>query len=144
MELSIRDIKDIIPEFDGNSLGLNEFVRACNFAQKNIKNGNEEVLLFIIHSKLSGSAKDLISGRNLTSWSEMEDLLISRFGDRRDTESLLRDLTSTFQGKHETLRAYLARTENLLSKIRNSIASNEDLSKTDRKILAKSYELKKI
>lgn len=48
--------------------------------------------------------------------------------DCRDTEGLLRDLTSTSQKANETPRAFVQRIEDLLTKIRSSVALDDSLN----------------
>jgi hypothetical protein len=64
-------------------------------------------------------------------------------GDCRDTEGSLRDLTSTFQKTNETPRAFPQRIEDLLTKIRSSVALNclnNKLNQAARHALNLSHE----
>lgn len=60
--------------------------------------------------------------------------------DCRDTEGLLRDLTSTSQKANETPRAFVQRIEDLLTKIRSSVALDDSSNVQDKEILNKSHE----
>jgi hypothetical protein len=64
-------------------------------------------------------------------------------GDCRDPEGSLRDLTSTFQKTNETPRAFPQRIEDLLTKIRSSVALNclnNKLNQAARHALNLSHE----
>lgn len=139
-EFTLRELKDMIPEYDGDQATLNDFIEACNFVTNQIEENQSEALIFIIKSKLVGKAKRFISSRNLRAWDEIRNLLIGHYGDCRDTEGLLRDLTSTFQKSSETPRAFVQRIEDLLTKIRSSVALDNTLNEDEKLALNSSYE----
>ena len=139
-EFNLRDLKDLIPEYDGDQATLNDFIEACNFASNNIDEDQLEALIFIIKSKLVGKAKRFISSRNLSTIDDIKSLLIGHYGDCRDTEGLLRDLSSCFQKPSETPRAFVQRIEDLLTKLRSSVALDNTLQAAEKQVLNKSHE----
>nr|KAH0807832.1 hypothetical protein GEV33_014959 [Tenebrio molitor] len=130
----------MIPEYDGDQSTLFDFIEAVNFAIENVPENQQNALIFVIKSKLVGKARKFISSRQLREWNDIKDLLISHYGDCRDTEGLLYDLTSTFQKSNETPRAFAQRIENLLTKIRSSVALNNELNQEARNALNSSHE----
>jgi hypothetical protein len=94
---NLKDLRDMIPEYDGDQSTLFDFIEAVNFAIENVPENQQNAIIFIIKSKLVGKARKFISSRQLREWNDIKDLLISHYGDCRDTEGLLYDLTSTFQ-----------------------------------------------
>jgi hypothetical protein len=72
--------------------------------------------------------------------SKIYKLIIIHYSDCRDTEGLLYDLTSTFQKTNETPRAFAQRIEDLLTKIRSSVALNNELNQAARNALNSSHE----
>jgi hypothetical protein len=137
---NLKDLRDMIPEYDGDQSTLFDFIEAVNFAIENVPDNQQNALIFIIKSKLVGKARKFISSRQLREWNDIKDLLISHYGDCRDTEGLLYDLTSTFQKSNETPRAFAQRIENLLTKIRSSVALNNELNQAARNALNSSHE----
>lgn len=138
--MSIRDLKDLIPTFDGTKSLLNDFIEACNFADDNVIEGKKDVLVFLIKAKLTGQAKTFISSRNLKTWAQIRPLLVGQFGDCRDTEALVRDLMNSFQKVNETPRNFIQRIENLLTQLRSSVALDDDVEEGHKEILNKSHE----
>jgi uncharacterized protein with von Willebrand factor type A (vWA) domain len=137
---NLKDLRDMIPEYDRDQSTLFDFIEAVNFAIENVPENQQNALIFIIKSKLVGKARKFISSRQLREWNDIKDLLISHYGDCRDTEGLLYDLTSTFQKSNETPRAFAQRIENLLTKIRSSVALNNELNQEARNALNSSHE----
>jgi hypothetical protein len=137
---NLKDLRDMIPEYDGDQSTLFDFIEAVNFAIENVPENQQNAIIFIIKSKLVGKARKFISSRQLREWNDIKDLLISHYGDCRDTEGLLYDLTSTFQKSNETPRAFAQRIENLLTKIRSSVALNNGLNQAARNALNSSHE----
>jgi hypothetical protein len=137
---NLKDLRDMIPEYDGDQSTLFDFIEAVNFAIENVPENQQNAIIFIIKSKLVGKARKLISSRQLREWNDIKDLLINHYGDCRDTEGLLYDLTSTFQKSNETPRAFAQRIENLLTKIRSSVALNNELNQAARNALNSSHE----
>lgn len=139
-EFTLKDLRDMIPEYDGDQSNLHDFIEAVNFAIANSPNNNQNALIFIIKSRLKGKARQFISSRQLNAWGDIKDLLITHYGDCRDTEGLLRDLTNCSQKYSETPRSFVQRIENLLTKIRATVALNEDLNNDTRRALNASHE----
>jgi hypothetical protein len=137
---NLKDLRDMIPEYDGDQSTLFDFIEAVNFAIENVPENQQNAIIFVIKSKLVGKARKFISSRQLREWNDIKDLLISHYGDCRDTEALLYDLTSTFQKSNETPRAFAQRIENLLTKIRSSVALNNELNQAARNALNSSHE----
>lgn len=137
---SIRDLKDLIPTFDGEQALLNDFIEACEFATGNIDEGQERALIFLIKSKLVGKAKTFISSRCLNTWETIKPLLVGHFGDCRDTEALIRDLTNSFQKQNETARNYVQKIETLLTKLRSSVQLDDNIDAANKQTLIDSHE----
>ena len=140
MAFSARDIANFIPDFDGSQTTLHDFVSACDHAIKYIDPENEAHIPFLIKSKLIGEAKQFISSRALTNWSDIRNLLLSHFGDTRDAESLLRELTTSFQKQSENPRSYVQRVQLLLTKLRNCTALDDTLDKNTKMAMNDKHE----
>lgn len=136
----LHSLSTIIPEYDGNQSTLSDFISACSFVFEQIDENLQPGFLFVVKNKLIGPAKQFISSRSLNDWESVRQLLIGHFGDCRDTESLLRDLTACVQKPNETPRSFVQRIENLLTKLRNAVSLDATLTNDTRPILNLSHE----
>lgn len=136
----LHSLSSIIPEYDGNQSTLSDFISACSFVFDQIDENLQLGFLFIVKNKLIGPARQFISSRSLNDWESVRQLLIGHFGDCRDTESLLRDLTACVQKPNETPRSFVQRIENLLTKLRNAVSLDATLDNATRPILNSSHE----
>lgn len=140
MAFSAKDIANFIPDYDGNQTELHDFVAACDHAIDHIDDDNITHIPFLIKSKLRGEAKQFISSRALTDWRDIKNLLLSHFGDTRDSESLLRQLTTSFQKNSENPRSYVQRVQLILTKLRNCTALDDNLDRNMKRIMDEKHE----
>lgn len=136
----LHSLGTLIPDYDGDQATLSDFVSACNFVFEQIDEDLHPGFIFAVKNKLVGKAKQFISSRNLNDWESVKQLLIGHFGDCRDTESLLRDLTACVQKPNETPRAFVQRIENLLTKLRNAVSLDATFTNAIRQTLNSSHE----
>ena len=128
MAFTAKDLTNFIPEYDGSQATLHDFISACDHAIDYIDDASLVHIPFLIKAKLSGAARQFISSRALTEWRDIRNLLLSHFGDTRDAESLLRELTTSFQKVSENPRSYVQRVQLLLTKLRNCTALDDTLN----------------
>lgn len=136
----LHSLRNLIPEYDGDQATLSDFVTACEFVHSQIDVDLNQGFLLVVKNKLIGKAKQFISSRNINTFENIKQLLIGHFGDCRDTESLLRDLTACIQKPSETPRVFVQRIENLLTKLRNAVSLDETLEDATRDTLNSSHE----
>lgn len=140
MAFTARDIANFIPDYDGTQATLHDFITACDHAINYISDENAAHIPFLIKSKLTGAAKQFISSRALTDWSDIRNLLLSHFGDTRDAESILRELTTSFQRSAESPRSYVQKVQLLLTKLRNCTALDETLDRNTKAAMDLKHE----
>lgn len=139
VQLDFKTLMGLIPEYDGKSTTLGDFIAAVDYAYEKIAPEDEAIFTLAIKSKLSDRAKTLISSRNLDSWVEIRNILQGNFGDPRDINSLIRSLTNMTQSKTESPRTFISRIQNILPKIRAAVhQSNEP--KQQQIVSIKIYE----
>lgn len=136
----LHSLRNLIPEYDGDQATLSDFITACEFVHTQIDEDLNQGFLLVVKNKLVGKAKQFISSHNINTFESIKQLLIGHFGDCRDTESLLRDLTACIQKPSETPRAFVQRIENLLTKLRNAVSLDETLDDATRDTLNSSHE----
>jgi hypothetical protein len=74
---NLKDLRDMIPEYDRDQSTLFDFIEAVNFAIENVPENQQNALIFIIKSKLVGKARKFISSRQLREWNDIKGLLIN-------------------------------------------------------------------
>lgn len=117
----LNEIFSIIPEYDGNQIGLNTFLNSCKTAY-DMAIGNQKVLLTIhIKNKLKGRASELVNSRNPNNWDEIKSLLENHFGDSRDLMSLIQDLQRMRQLPNESPLTFIARLQTHEAKMHASV-----------------------
>lgn len=136
----LHSLSSLIPEYHGDQSTLSDFISACDFVFEQIDENLVQGFLFVVKNKLLGKAKQFISSRNINDWESVKQLLIGHFGDCRDTESLLRDLTACVQKPNETPRVFVQRIEDLLTKLRNVISLDVNLNNVTKQVLNNSHE----
>lgn len=129
-----------IPSYDGNQETLSDFINAAEFVFGQINENTRPVFLLSVKTKLISEAKIFISSRNITTWETLKQLLIGHFGDARDREGLIRDLTMCIQSNSETPRQFVQRIETLLTKLRNCLSLDHTLTADTRNLLTSSHE----
>lgn len=90
------------------------------------------ILNFSIRSKIKGEARDFIAHHGATLWSDIRKALLQKYGDQRNEEILVSELTHCVQKKTETFMDYYAR----LLKIFNDLMQNISLNITDPNLLS--------
>lgn len=136
----LHTLSSFIPEYKGDQSTLSDFIAACDFVFQQIDDNLEQGFLFVVKNKLADKAKQFISSRNINDWDNVKQLLIGHFGDCRDSESLLRDLTACVQKPKETPRIFIQRIEDLLTKLRNVISLDVNFDNATKEILNTSHE----
>lgn len=121
---------DAIPSYDGNQATLGIFISACeSFLTSFYEEGNDDQnawLLRLIISKLTGRALTLIASREgLSDWTSYKGLLVSYFGDQRNTKCLVRDLLNLRMDKNETPYQYGMRVQDVRSLILTKLKLEE-------------------
>lgn len=126
---TIRDYLDTIPPFNGDPILISNFILACENILDTLgrptDNAFNSFLVAHIRNKLTGRAAQLISVRNLRSWPELKKAILFTFGDQRDEDALMRDLTLLKQENNETSLRFGERCQDTLSLLLSRVNSTE-------------------
>lgn len=103
IELSIA--REIIPGYEGGNRNFSYFLQQCDkfiscYRDSTVGQENSmhnRFLFEICYSKLTGTARDAVVVVNCTTWSQVKDVLLNRFGDQRNETLLENDLITCFQ-----------------------------------------------
>lgn len=128
-QISVRDYLELIPRFDGDTSQLSNFLNACENVLTLMAPNNEipriSFTLLHIRTKIVGKAATLLASRNYRSFPELKGILLSIFGDQRNEESLLSDLTILRQKSNESCLQFADRCVNLRSLLLDKISCSE-------------------
>lgn len=145
VQYKLSELFSLVPEFNGDQVQLNGFIEACDTVIGLAEPHQVPLLLVHFKNKLKAKASQIINSRSLAGWADIKNLLVSHFGDTRDTTGLLHDLQTLTQGRQEPAGSYVHRISAHNSKIRTSISLNETLTdeqKAVQKDLCESIALK--
>lgn len=126
---TIRDYLDTVPPFNGDPILISNFILACENILDTLgrptDNAFNSFLIAHIRNKLTGRAAQLISVRNLRSWPELKEAILFTFGDQRDEDALMRDLTMLKQENNETSLRFGEKCQDILSLLLSRVNSTE-------------------
>ncbi|CAH2013948.1 unnamed protein product [Acanthoscelides obtectus] len=127
LELSLA--KDIVPDYFGGTKDLLDFItKGDQFIQLLKKTDPNcvfnKLLLHNIIAKIKGEARDLLNNSSWVTWKDVKDILINRFGDRRNESCLAYELSRMHQLNKESYQQYYDRINEQLQKILQQVKLN--------------------
>lgn len=138
-QICVRDYLELIPRFDGDTSQLSNFLNACENVLLLMAPNNEvpriSFTLLHIRTKIVGKAATLLASRTYRSYPELKEILLNIFGDQRNEESLLSDLTILRQKPNESCLQFSDRCINLRSLLLDKLSCSElaiDIKKTKK------------
>lgn len=133
-EMASFDIKTashIIPDFDGESDKILDFLSAVKYYNDTLSEASKVLLMnFVINIKVKGKAKNSISGQNIKTYAELHKALSDRFECRKTVATLTQELAQSKQG-NSSVTEYAEKIEKLsyeLSKIQILAQNGENSS----------------
>lgn len=125
IELNIKDnmycqidtVLKIIPEFDGSSNKLNNFIDNCDIASKRLDKKvfeDETIFLDLIKTKLKDKAYNVIRYKKISTYAELKKELNLQFSDSRPVEQLQAELVNLRQLPRESVRDFASKIEKTL------------------------------
>lgn len=137
-ELSLEFLIKLVPEsFDGDRLKIRSFIKQVDAIFELAKPHQVSPLLLFVKSKIVGKAREQIDIHcNLTSWSEISQLLLSLYQDKKSIDQLLEELNNTKQFGDENVSQFYQRLEDVCSRILAIIHATElDQNKLQGRLL---------
>lgn len=127
LELSMA--KDMLPEYSGGSKNLAYFISQAEQFITLLKRPEDclfnKLLFEQVKAKIVGEARDVLISNKITSWSEIKDVLLNKFGDPRSEELLANDLVTCYQETNETYESYYERIKYKLQTLLEHISIRE-------------------
>src|SRR5580765_3304672 len=105
--LRLKEARDMIPEFDGTSNKLQEFLSALSYAIKNINPLEEGTLLeAVLCTKLKGRAMTDFQTREIRNFTQLRKVLETTYLSRRSTTHLQLEFNTLKQKQGESARVF--------------------------------------
>lgn len=101
-----------IPEYESGqnlSIFINEVENLLIHVTNRLTPDLAYLLSFSIRSKIKGEARDFISYQSCTTWEEIKQALLTKYGDQRSEELLVANLHQCLQRRNEHYLDYYAR-----------------------------------
>lgn len=130
--ISLSIVKDLIPQFDGKSSSLTEFIRECQMLNARVKPEDRACLLFLIRSKIMGHAKlVLLNHREPETLDELFSLLKKAYVRLFNMHHINEEFMGLKQGNNESIEIFGVRVGKILntgSEIARDTYNSEQLS----------------
>ncbi|XP_077282383.1 uncharacterized protein LOC143908567 [Temnothorax americanus] len=120
--LRLKEARDMIPEFDGTSSKLQEFLSAASYAIKNINPMEEGTLLeAVLCTKLKGRAMIDFQTREIRDFAQLKKELEVCYLSRKSTTHLQLEFNTLKQKPGENARAFGLRADKLAMELYDSM-----------------------
>ncbi|XP_071576353.1 uncharacterized protein [Temnothorax nylanderi] len=120
--LRLKEARDLIPEFDGTSSKLQEFLSAASYAIKNINPIEEGTLLeAVVCTKLKGRAMIDFQTREIRDFAQLKKELEVCYLSRKSTTHLQLEFNTLKQKSGESARAFGLRADKLAMELYDSM-----------------------
>ena len=107
----------VVPEFSGKNITSSQFIERCNEAKFMIEPESEINLVQLLGSKISGEARQAISGRTFLTIDELQIFLKNIYSPARTTPQSLGELGHEFQIDHENVITFSNRIRDIGTRI---------------------------
>ncbi|XP_076549185.1 uncharacterized protein LOC143306623 [Osmia lignaria lignaria] len=114
--LRLSLVKDLIPQFDGKSSSLTEFIKECQLISSKVKPEDRAGLLFLIRGKIVGHAKLILSNRREpNTLDELIGLLKKAYVRSFNMHSINEEFMGLKQGTNDSVEVFGSRVSKILS-----------------------------
>lgn len=125
--------KEIVPTYEGGNTNLSYYIQQCEKfinTYRNTTAGQEncsvnKLIFELCCTKLTGAARDTIIISNCTTWKNVKETLLNRFGDQRNETLLENDLITCYQFSNESYEQYYEKIKSKLQQILEHINLRE-------------------
>lgn len=125
-KLNIDVAIKMIPEFDGDRSSLSRFIMCYDIVDEELyPETDDELILNVIKTKLSGSAYNAIKHKYFADWKALKKILKDQFSEKRTIAQIQSALLNVRQYSNEDIRSYANRVERLLSELNDVCIEKE-------------------
>ena len=115
--VTLRDALMVVPEFNGRNIPLAQFIEGYNEAKCMIEPESEINLVKLIRSKITGEARQAISGQVFLNIDELKTFFKNIYTPARTIPQLLGELGHEYQKDHENVITYANRIRDIGTRI---------------------------
>lgn len=119
--MRLGDVQNLVPNFDGRNMPLNNYICACNNAAKLVAENDRSQFLTIVQLKLSGVAADIIESKTYDTLDSLLRDLKNAFDKPVELSDLETELKSNTQNYSESVLLYATRTRKIANKTENRL-----------------------
>lgn len=124
-QMEVNPLSTIYPlisnSFSGNPYELPEFIANCDNAFEFVAESQKKILLAFVISKITGSAKALMSDKHISDWTDLKQLLLRLYSDRKNNSQLMEELNNVQQKSNETILDYYNRIDKIQTRLLNNL-----------------------
>lgn len=118
-EINISLILKLLPEFNGKSDELSNFIDRVNDAFALASPGQKDILLTFVKAKLQGNARVPLRNQIFNSWTDLKSKLVEIYGDKKSFSQAQLELQNTKQFKNEQISSFTQRIETRVQRFLN-------------------------
>lgn len=111
--VSLREVIDTIPTYDGYNISLQRFVTACRRARDLLPSSSERHLTRLLINKLHGRAYWATQDEDCQYLTDLIDILTSTFGTNKTTDQYRGELSMIYMKPEEHILDYITRVKEL-------------------------------
>ena len=116
--LSLIDVADLVPTFDGKNIPVEEYIEKLKQARKLIDDVDENRLIEILKVRLQGNAQDALKRTKINTMIDLIHALRTLYPKKENLHKLYGALTDIQQEPDESVLSYVNRLQNLVSRIK--------------------------
>lgn len=117
MALSIQQVIDLVPEFNGEQNQLDQFLTTVQALNDNIDAANRALFIVIVKSKLKGKAFEIINAGNFNTLEEIKNALTRGIKPKIDMQTATQNLFRIKQNSGESTKDYSERIKKALAQL---------------------------
>src|SRR6266576_3870499 len=135
---SFSFLSRLIPQtFSGAREELTDFLANCNSTFELADATQHQALLYVILSKISGSAKAQLMSHTFNSWDDLKTRLKTLYQDKKHYVQLLEELNQQCQNREENVTEFYQRIDQTTTKILTAL-HQENLNEKPEVLTIKS------
>ncbi|XP_011254548.2 uncharacterized protein LOC105250252 [Camponotus floridanus] len=132
--LPLKEVRGLIPEFDGSANKLQEFLSATTYAVENINPLDELTLLgAVLCTKLKGRA--MLDFQKIRNFAQLKQELEACYASKKNTIHLQIEFNTLKQKTDENARAYGLRTDKLAMELYESMLDGQQYTADHKRVI---------
>src|SRR5436190_6218865 len=118
----IKELIEIIPEYDGSTGTLPYFINTCDeivgiINKQNLSNIVKRIILHTIRKKVVRDTNIKTATKTYLDWESLKDLLVEEYGDKRNEVNFFTELSHLEQKQNEDIFCYFDKYEDIYNRL---------------------------